>query len=54
MQREPIQIAITSDENCKPILIALANDGSLWATFVNTLDSPSIAQWNSLRDLPED
>jgi hypothetical protein len=53
MTRKPVQITTATVDGDTPVYVALADDGSMWATYVNIRDL-SVQQWTPLRDLPQD
>ena len=51
MTRKPVQAATTKVFGL-PVLIVIADDGTMWATSLN--GDNSVQQWTPLRDLPQD
>ena len=52
MTRKPIQITFTDDYCGWPLLVALADDGTLWRTRICG-QHPTVEQWAELRPLPQ-
>ena len=50
--RNPVQIATASDGSGYPVLVALADDGSLWVSYLDTIDG-LVQQWKLLQNLPQ-
>ena len=51
MTRKPVQIT-TVNTDIGTRLFALADDGTLWVSCVNTVN-PSLEQWYAMRPLPQ-